>query len=113
MAFWSALRRWGERAVDSGMLTVADVRNDAIAACTLLPAAISPAPMDPPVKPAPVAPAERPGDPAELLAALLGVPSEGWPALAAAMSDELFDRLKRWHAARLAKNRPQFRSGTP
>lgn len=55
-----------------------------------------------------VAPAEA----AELLHALLAVPSsEGWPALAAAMSDELFERLKRWHAARLAKHRPHVRSG--
>ena len=43
---------------------------------------------------------------AELLGELLAVPSEGWHALAAAMSQELFDGLKRWHAACLAKNRP-------
>ena len=42
----------------------------------------------------------------ELLCALLAVPSEGWHALAAAMSQELFDRLKRWHAPCLGKNRP-------
>jgi hypothetical protein len=33
--FWSALRRWGERAVADGSLTIADVRNGARAACTL------------------------------------------------------------------------------
>ena len=47
----------------------------------------------------------------KLLSALLAVQSEGWHALAAAMSDELFDRLKRWHAPRLAKNRPQVQTG--
>jgi hypothetical protein len=53
---------------------------------------------------APVAPAERPDEAAELLSALLSVTSEGWYPLAAAMSQELFDRLKRWHAARLTKS---------
>jgi hypothetical protein len=38
--------------------------------------------------------AERHGEADDLLA----VKSEGWQALADAMSDELFDRLKRWHA---------------
>ena len=54
----------------------------------------------------PVAPAESLREAAELLGELLAVPSEGWHALAAAMSQELFDGLKRWHAACLAKNRP-------
>jgi hypothetical protein len=31
-AFWTALRRWGERAMAAGILTVADIRNDDIAA---------------------------------------------------------------------------------
>jgi hypothetical protein len=39
---------------------------------------------------------------AELLSALLAVNSEAWPALTAAMSDELFGRLKRWHRVRLS-----------
>jgi hypothetical protein len=111
MAFWSALRRWAERAVAAGALNVDQIRNGAAAACTLLPGGISPAPISEHRGPAPVAPPERPGEAAELLHALLAVPSDGWPALAAAMSDELFDRLKRWHAVRLAENRPQFPSG--
>ena len=49
----------------------------------------------------------------DLLHALLVVQSEGWHALTAAMSQELFDRLKCWHAARLANNRPQFRNRAP
>jgi hypothetical protein len=44
MMFWSALRRWGERAVAVGILTIADIRNGDPAACTVLPGAISPAP---------------------------------------------------------------------
>src|SRR6516225_4418399 len=34
-AFWSALRRRGERAIAAGTLTVIDLRNGATAACTL------------------------------------------------------------------------------
>ena len=34
-AFWSALRRWGERAIAAGTLTVIDLKNGAKAACTL------------------------------------------------------------------------------
>jgi hypothetical protein len=40
--FWSALRRWGERAVAAGILTITDIRNGDPAACTLLGAPISP-----------------------------------------------------------------------
>jgi hypothetical protein len=58
-----------------------------------------------------MAPAARPDEAAKLLLALLAVESEGWHALAAAMSQELFDGLKRWHAPRLAKNRPQSGTG--
>jgi hypothetical protein len=32
--FWSALRRWGERAVAAGTLTITDVKNGVVAACT-------------------------------------------------------------------------------
>ena len=41
IAFWSALRRWGERAVAAGILTVDDIRSGDPAACTLLVEAIS------------------------------------------------------------------------
>ena len=34
-AFWSALHRWGKRAIAAGALTVIDLRNGATAACTL------------------------------------------------------------------------------
>jgi hypothetical protein len=33
-AFWTALRRWGERAVAAGILTVGDIRSGDPAACT-------------------------------------------------------------------------------
>jgi hypothetical protein len=39
--FWSALRRWGERAVAAGILTVVDIRNGDATACTLLLGATS------------------------------------------------------------------------
>jgi len=45
MMFWSALRRWGEQAVASGLLTIADIKIGAAGACTLLPGAISPSPV--------------------------------------------------------------------
>jgi hypothetical protein len=57
-----------------------------------------------------VAPAARLDEAAEFLGALLAVPSEGWHPLAAAMSQELFHRLKRWRAIRLAKDRAQVAS---
>jgi hypothetical protein len=43
--FWSALRRWGERAVAAGILTIADIRNGDPIACTLLPRATSAVPI--------------------------------------------------------------------
>ena len=106
MAFWSALRRWAERAVAAGALTVDHIRSGDPAACTLLPGGNSPASKHAPKKPASLAPAARPDEAAKLLLALLAVQSEGWQALADAMSQGLFDRLKRWHAPRLAKSRP-------
>jgi hypothetical protein len=36
MAFWSALRQWGERAIAAGTITIADVKNGVATACTLL-----------------------------------------------------------------------------
>jgi hypothetical protein len=44
-AFWSELRRWGERAIGAGILTIADIRNGDPAACTLLQGALSVAPV--------------------------------------------------------------------
>jgi hypothetical protein len=66
MAFWSALRRWGEKAIATGILTVADIRNGDPAACTLRTSAISPAPIPEPHKPAAAAPAERASEAVEL-----------------------------------------------
>jgi hypothetical protein len=45
-AFWSALRRWGERAIDAGVLTIDDIRTGDPTACTLLPGARSDASVD-------------------------------------------------------------------
>ena len=41
--FWSALRRWGERAVAAGMLSLDQIRNASAEACTLLPGGDAPA----------------------------------------------------------------------
>ena len=105
-AFDAAGRRWVAEAIAGGMLTVDAPRNGAAATRALLPGAISARPLRHWKRASePVAPAERPSESAELLDALLGVQSEGRQALAAAMSDELFNRLKRWHAPRLTKSR--------
>ena len=59
-AYHTAARRWAERAVASGVLTITDIRKGRLAACTLLTGAVSPAPIDAPRNPAPVASPERP-----------------------------------------------------
>jgi hypothetical protein len=110
MAFWSALRRWGERAVSAGALAIADIRNGIgncdRTACTLLAGAVSPAPVPEPRKPGPVAPAERPDEVVELLddflIALLDLPGEAWPDLAAALPDELYHRIDQYLEARVS-----------
>jgi hypothetical protein len=107
LAFWSALRRWAERAVAAGVLTVADVRNGATPACTLRPGGISPAPVSEPQKPSPVAPAERYSEAEELLDDLLcalftEIPDNLWYNLAAALPNELFDRIDQHFEAHLS-----------
>jgi hypothetical protein len=108
-AFWSALRRWGERAVAAGVVTVADIRNAAPARCTLLPGGNSPAPISEPQKATPVAPAERSDETAELLddvlLALLDLPGDAWPDLAAALPDEIYYRIDRYLEGRLSDDR--------
>jgi hypothetical protein len=102
--FHSATRRWAEAAVAAGTLSLDQIRNGAAAACTLLPGAVSPAPIDAAPKPAPVAPAESPDEAAELLddflLALLDLPGDAWPDLAAALPDEVFGRIDRWMEVR-------------
>jgi endogenous inhibitor of DNA gyrase (YacG/DUF329 family) len=49
--FWSALRRWGERAVAAGFLTIDAVKNGDPAACMLRGGVMSPSPV----------PEDRPG----------------------------------------------------
>jgi len=49
--FWSALRGWGERALATGILTIADIKNSDPAACTLRGGVLSPSPV----------PEDRPG----------------------------------------------------
>jgi hypothetical protein len=105
----AAGRRWITATLASGALTLVDLRNGTAATRALLPRPKPREPLSEPPRPAPVMSAERPEEAADLLYALLAVQSDGWTALAAAMSDVLFDRLKHWHRVRLA----QFRSGAP
>src|SRR5262249_44068623 len=58
MTFWSAARRWAERAVVAGSLSVDDIRNGVGEACTLRPGTSSPAPVPSPPKSGVVAPGE-------------------------------------------------------
>jgi hypothetical protein len=62
MAFWSAARRWAEKAVMSGFLSVDDIRNGGGEACTLLPGPNSLVLVPLSQKSGPVAPAERPNE---------------------------------------------------
>jgi len=66
-AFWSAARRWAEKAVVSGFLSVDDIRNGVGEVCTLLAGVNSPAPAGLSQKSGDIAPAERPGEAVELL----------------------------------------------
>ena len=99
-AFWSALRRWAERAVAVGALTVDQIRNADPAACTVLPGGKALAPIPQAQKPAPAASAERPEEATELLddllLALFDLPGDAWPDLAAALPDEIYDRIDQY-----------------
>ena len=97
IAFWSALRRWGERAVASGGLTVDHIKNADPAACTLLPGGVSAPPVHRGGKPAPVAPAASSDDAAELLddllITLLELPGDGWFRVVDMLPTELVDKI--------------------
>jgi hypothetical protein len=110
-AFDAAGRRWIAAALAADMLTHDDLRNGSMATRALHSRGNSPAQVPEPQNSASVAPTASLGDAGELLDELLSVPSEGWRALAAAMSEDLFDRLKRWRRVCLMKNQPQFPSG--
>jgi hypothetical protein len=81
------------------LLSVADLNADP-AACTLLTGVISPAPVPQAQKPALAVSAERLEEAAELLDDLLlglfDLPGEAWPDLAAALPDELYDRIDQY-----------------
>jgi hypothetical protein len=106
-AFWTALRRWGERAVSTGILAIADIR-DRVGegdgpACTLLPGAVSPAPI--PEHPEYRNSASVAADDAdevvglldELLCALIELPGD----IMTAIPEPLSDRLDRYIEERL------------
>ena len=97
MAFWSALRRWGERAVASGALTVDHIKNADPAACTLLPGGVSALPVHRGDNSAPVAPPASSEDAAELLddllITLLELPGDGWFRVVDMLSAELVDKI--------------------
>lgn len=62
MAFHAAARRWAEKAVASGMLTIAELRKADPAACTLLSGRVSGAEISERRSPAIPALAARPGE---------------------------------------------------
>ena len=105
-AFDAAGRRWVAEAIAAGTLTLDALRNGAVTTRALLPEAVSPAPVSEPQKPL-AAPAERPDEAAELLddflTALLDLPGDAWPDIAAALPDEVFDRIGRWMESWLAQ----------
>ena len=105
-AFWSALRRWAERAVAVGALTVDQIRNADPAACTVLPGGKAPAPRSPAEKVALVASAERPDDTEELLddllIALLELPGDAWSDITLALPDQLYERIDQYLDAHLS-----------
>jgi hypothetical protein len=85
IAFSSALRRWGERAVASGTLTVDHIKNADLAACTLLSGGVSALPV-------------HRGDKPDLLITLLELPGDGWfrvvDMLPAELADKICDRIE-------------------
>jgi hypothetical protein len=94
MAFWSALRRSGERAVAAGMLSLDQISNGDPAECTLRPDGISPAPLS----------EHREAEDLlnELASALRPLPEVAWLRAVGKLPDALFDRLDRWLEVRLA-----------
>jgi hypothetical protein len=84
--FWTACRKWAERAVSLRLLSVADLNAD--------PAACEVAEPSPPVS------AERLEEAAELLDDLLlglfDLPGDAWSDLAVALPDELYDRIDQY-----------------
>ena len=96
-SFDAAGRRWIAGAIATGMLTVDTLRNGPAATRALLPGDILPLPNIPAEKPTPVAPAEPRDEAAKLLddflIAVFDLPRDAWPDRAAALPDELYDRI--------------------
>jgi hypothetical protein len=107
-------RRWVAEAIAAGVLTVDALRNDATATRALHPKAILPVQIDPAGKPGPVASEDGPEEAAELLddflITLLELPGDTRPDLAAALPDELYDRIDQYieRCLRNPKNGRQF-----
>jgi len=106
-AFDAGGRRWVAEAVAGGTLTLNSLRSGATTTRGLLLEAVSPPPIDPARKLAPVAPVESPDEAADLLddflIALLDLPGDTWPDIAAALPDEIFDRIDRWMEVRFVR----------
>ena len=107
--FWTACRKWAERAVSLRLLSVADLHADP-AACTLLTRAISPAPV-PDAEPGPPVQVTSPEEAADLLDELLitlldlsGDEWDAWMDVAAALPDELYDRIDQYIERRLQES---------
>jgi hypothetical protein len=96
-------------AIATGTLTLGALRNGAEATRALLPGVIPPAAISEPPDAAPAASTDGAEDVDELLGdllvALVELPGDGWPDLAAALPDELFDRLDRYLETLLSEGR--------
>jgi hypothetical protein len=96
----AAGRRWVADAIAAGALTVDALRNAVVTTRALPPGATSPAPVPEVAEPAPPVSAERLEEAAELLDDLLlglfDLPGDAWPDLAAALPDELYDRIDQY-----------------
>jgi hypothetical protein len=94
------------REISTGTLTVDALRNGAATTRALPPECNAPAPIPEPQKPAALASAEGLEEAAELLddflIALLDLLGDTWPEIAAALPDEVFDRIDRWMEVRLS-----------
>jgi hypothetical protein len=102
----AAARRWAAKAIAAGMLTVDVLRNGAATTRALPPGAIPPTPIDEPQDEAPAASADSAAELlGDFLVALVELPGDGWPDLAAALPDEIFDRLDRYLETLLSEGR--------
>jgi hypothetical protein len=102
--------RWVAEAIATGALTVDALRNGAATTRALFPRSISPAPLpDGASDRRCCEPSWRSDEAADLLddflIASLDLPGDAWPDLAAALPDQIYDRIDRCLEGRLSEDR--------